>query len=37
MGEINSYKVLVIKTEGMRPFEYLDIHGRIMLVWISGK
>jgi hypothetical protein len=35
MGERKgTYRALVVKPEGMRPFGYPGVHGRIILKWI---
>jgi hypothetical protein len=33
----NAYKILVAKSEGMRPIQDLDVDERIILKWVLGK
>jgi hypothetical protein len=33
----NAYRIVVGKSEGMRPLRRLDLDGRIILKWILGK
>jgi hypothetical protein len=38
MGKLkNAYKILVVKPEGKRRLEDLDIDGKIILEWFLGK